>query len=451
MLKLKEKGIFAAVLIISIVLSLFPSGYILSGADIYYLTPQELNVSYRLNHEVLRQGQKGVDYSRVSFIDIQFDPAFKIASANDLDKIKVLVNGSQDVSDEFSMDSAEGIIRLSPVGGADLRKHVLYSVHVPAGILVSNTQSNEDIYLYFTTGTDEGDYHEDILQAVSPEDGAAAVNTNGQIAFTFIDDIGIDQDVLANISGYIQLSSQPMYPQMPGYNVPPSYQQDDSIDNYNVSIEGNRLLITPKNGVIKDFAHYTVKLKNNTVYLQRPYVETNGAVRIYNQDENYKDYTTVKFSTGNMLAATSPENNETGVSIEPVLKFFFKYPVEFNSDIDEDDIASYININCDNEDVYLDDDAVSISTDGKTLQISLDDVHGSSGTPLKRNSLYQVTVKAALLRFVSYPIFNETNQAAICHPGEGESPVAIGFTPMSAEVTIFVIWTTAMQILLREK
>lgn len=427
---LKKSGLIVLVLVFIAVC--FP-GYnlTLAGEDPSFRN----NIQVRINNELIRSGQKGVDFNQIAYIDVILNPGYSLISPLDLHNIRVMVNGHGDDTGKFDIKVVSGFIRIISRDN-QLRKQAIYNLHIPAGVFKnnSNSQPNDKVDFYFVTSTDEGTYRQDILRAVTPANNAVRVdNKNGQIVFEFIDDIVIDQDTVDNISKYIEIKSQRINNNIPGYNTAPSYNYDDSIANYDVKVdkvEKNKLVLKVKGspGYFKDFARYTVRLKNNTVYLEKPSDKVPG-LKIYNQEENNEDHQVIKFSTDNMLSNTYPANNQEEVEVEPTIKFNFKYPVEFNEQITPAEIKKYISIDSEAGQYALDMPGdISISSDGKTLEININDNAGDKQYPLRRNTLYQVNIKANLLRFVDYPIFNGDWSLYFITGNKGGSPVAKQFS-----------------------
>jgi hypothetical protein len=267
---------------------------------------------------VIAPGQKGVDFTLSS---ISMDPAgdYTPISSELLKSIKITANGIYDDTYKFDITFAGGILNLDlkdPVM-YQLRKQVLYNIYIPQGVFKSAAggAANAAVKFPFVTNNDDfrNYYNDDILKSVSPDNHSFNVDyKTGEFTFVFIDNIA----AASSVSDFVEISSTPVDPDIPGYKY--SESSSDSIANYNVSIRGNTLVLKAKSGQFKDFADYTVRLKNGAVYLEN----SPANCRIYNVGD-----TVVNFQTDNVVESIYPADGKTGVELEPVIKIFFKYPV----------------------------------------------------------------------------------------------------------------------------
>ena len=376
---------------------------------------------------IIKKGEKGVAYTLRS-INMTFDESFRRVGSN----IEVYANGVRE-TDKFEINVVNGAISLTlrnapaawdpatHLKPLQLRKHTLYNVYIPQGTFrtVDGLKQNKGINYTFVTNTDEPEQHytKDILKKVTPVHGAERISENtNQLVFEFVDNIWYTD--FSRIKEYISISSEPLHANIPGYKIAPSYDGSDSIDHFNISIAGNKLILTPKAGKLKDFAQYTVRLKNRAVFLSR-FSDANA--RIYNiSEEASSDWETVVFTTDQMVKSTYPLNNSENIPVEPTIWFDFKYPVEI---LDK----SKIRLIADDaqpmaiapEDIFL---STSPGEENRVLKIRVNDDEAQGKYPLRRNTLYKVELEAGALRFIDYPIYNQDMHIFFITAGEGDHP-----------------------------
>ncbi|MEN6461019.1 MAG: Ig-like domain-containing protein [Syntrophomonas sp.] len=132
---------------------------------------------------------------------------------------------------------------------------------------------------------------------------------------------------------------------------------------------------------------------------------------------------------GTILFSTDPINNSTGVSVEPVLKFNFNYPVKFNENISSDAITQFITITANGIKSNLDSiQNLNLSEDGKVLTINLHNHQNSQDIPLLKNTYYQVEIEPDLLQIVNDNIYNPKIQLSFTTTGEGANPMAVSYS-----------------------
>lgn len=378
-------------------------------------------------------GEKGVSFN-LSGIKMDIGNAFQLTSQNLLGGIRVFANGVLDETHKFNITYNSGVLRLKLKNSPPdytymhpyrLIEHALYNIYIPEGTFknADGTKINAAVNYTFVTDTDdEVDYTDDILVKVSPCNGQTFVdNKIGKVVFEFVDDIILAEGVSNNIASYIEISSEPFDSSIPGYNIGPSYSSSDSISNYNISVEGNKLIIQAKGGVFKDFAKYTVRLKDGTVYLKE------SPTRIYNGASDSSGWVSVRFETNSMIESTSPQNNQEGVELEPTIEFRFKYPVDF---VDPDRFV----ITAEDTEFSL---VPALSEDRRILKITIVNMNGGT-FPLRRSTLYKITMRRGAVELRDYkdysadpmgrPIENEEASIYFITTGDGESPVVTGYS-----------------------
>jgi len=357
----------------------------------------------------LEEGAKGVD-CRVTAIKIEPQAPFELNPQTAMEGIKITANGIYDETPKFDItEEGKSIVlklRNSDSGMAQpyyrLQETSLYNIYIPQGLFI-NSQSNEvnrAINFSFVTASEDMSI-DDILVRSSPENGAYEVDySTSTIEFVFVDDIQIDP---VTISDQVSIITNPVYPGIPGYEA-------DSIDNYNIYAEQNRLVLEAKDGTgLKDFAEYQVVLEQGAVKLaDSPDVEiTNGR------------YTLI-FTTDRMLVTTYPEDNQEEVEVEPTIQFEFKHPIEI---LDK----ALISLSSGAEEVEIDEDNITVSGD-TTLVIEINDLEGQQ-YPLRKNTLYRVTVGEGAVRFKDYPgIFNREMELWFITGDGGQSPHVTRFS-----------------------
>ncbi|SHH23311.1 Ig-like domain-containing protein [Tepidibacter thalassicus] len=405
------RKITAFIIVFCMILMSIPVQYVWANTS-------KVDISFKAvdsNGKDITKGQKNVDFD-ISYINILFDPTFKISSESKLKDIKVYAGGD-DETYKFDIGAVNGALTLNlknaPSNGGSMhpyqfRKHTLYNIYIPEGVFIneSASQINKAENFTFVTNTDSGMYKKDILKSITPGDNESSVDCNkGIITFEFIDDIELNSDVIGHLEDYIKISTTPIDINIPSY-------KEDSIDNYNVKIEGNKLILQSKDGKLSDFAEYTVKLKDKTVYLK-------GSSYIYNKAEKNIDgeFEVVKFKTDNMIESTNPSNNAENVSVEPTIEFKFKYPV----DVDFNKI-SFVEDNASDLAVEIPTD-IHLSSDKKTLYIKVNDNDSKEKYLLRRHTIYKVVIGKGGVTFKDYPsVENDEILFYFITTDKGEAP-----------------------------
>lgn len=225
------------------------------------------------------------------------------------------------------------------------------------------------------------------------------VNT---ITFEFTD--GIIENY-TDIKKMIEINSYKIAPNMPDLD-------SDSIDNYNVTTTGNKLILERKTdkGNLNGFSHYTVTLKEKAV-------RSITSIGIYNKQE------TITFTTNNMVKETFPQNNYELVELEPTIKFTFKYPIEILN-------KSLIKISSDGTEFLLDPKEINTSDNSSVLNISINDIEtiGNKKYKLRPDTLYKVTLEKGAVKFKNYNIQNEEINLYFITKDSGEVPFITGYT-----------------------
>ncbi len=376
----------------------------------------------------ITKGQKNIPFD-LSYINIAFDPSFRLYSESKLKEIKVYA-GLEDETYKFNLSATNGFLSLNLKNAAlnnpyQLRKHTLYNVYIPEDVFIkdSTSQTNRGENYTFVTSSDGATYKKDILKNVTPQSNTSSVDyKNGNIVFEFVDEIALNPDAIGHMGEYIHITTTPIDPYIPSY-------QGDSIENYNVKIEGNKLILQGIDGKLKDFAKYTVKIKNKTVYLKGS-PDIDG--KIYNQAEWNIDgeYEVIQFNTDDMIEKTDPLNNAEYVSVEPTIKFEFKYPVDvdFNKITFVEDNSSDLSIKIPTD--------ISLSTDKKTLYIKVNDSDAQGKYPLRRNTIYKVSIKGGAnagdsgVVFKDYPSVRNKEDINLYFitTGQGDHPVPFAYS-----------------------
>ncbi len=138
--------------------------------------------------------------------------------------------------------------------------------------------------------------------------------------------------------------------------------------------------------------------------------ENNGIFTI----ENPKDGTAQE-----IIESTYPLNNQTQVEVKPTIKLIFKYPIEI---LDE----SRISLKTGDELYTLDSEEIFLLQDEKTLCI---DVGRIGKHPLRRNTLYRLTVLKDAIKLKDYEITNEEDiTISFITRSEGQSPKILGYS-----------------------
>ncbi|ABW20136.1 hypothetical protein [Alkaliphilus oremlandii] len=395
----------------------------------------------------ISNGDKNINYN-LSYLNLTFDTGFRLVSPNKVHDIKIIQNGKpSEINNlenyKFEMDSVSGTIALTlkdgppketPMEPFRLKSHTLYNIYIPAGTLVNNEgKQNKDIYHTFVTRGEFGRYTKDILVDTAPDHEAAWIDyQNGKIEFEFVDDIKLVYDFQNNIEKYLKVFSEPMDSKIPSYNMPPSYQYEESIDNFKVYSSGRKLVLEHKNGALKDFAKYTVRLEDKSLFLKNSEFISSPQSKILNIAEGNKGYEEIIFYTDHMLKRTYPQNNQENVEVEPTIEFEFKYPVEVQD-------RNKVTISSDGREFALDQKDIFLTTKPGTndtvIQLHINDHEVDKLFPLRRHTVYKISIGDGAVQFRDY--WNNIDKKAISNReinlyfitrGEGEFPVPIAYS-----------------------
>lgn len=304
-----------------------------------------------------------------------------------------------------------------------LRNNTLYAITIPGSSL--------DFYL--VTGM-AGSDAKTILTKTTPANGNQQVSSDiNQLVFEFAHQIQFMND--AKKYEQVKIETQPISSTIPLEDIA------DDINNYHINIIENKLVLQVKEDkTIKDLANYTVTIDANTVKLKHT------TVPIVN------DKVTLEFATGNLLKGTTPINNETGVSRQPLIKLQFKVPVENILD------KGKISLTTAEGPYELSGEHIFLSSDKKTLMINITD---DSNGLLIRNTPYQLTMAADTLKFTADFGNNRPMNLKFTTIGEGAAPVAVSYasnigatdnirsishTGLTPDGSIYIKFNTAIQL-----
>lgn len=398
-------------------------------------------------------GSDSFDYDNRSF-KILIPSGLKLKSNADLARIQILANG-QDETYKFEaarylgVDASGNMIYLvklkdtkleSPTNTTKedylfkLRESTLYNVYIPEGIFEykNPVRDYEGFTISFATmAVKEKASYPGIIKSISPDKNETADSSKGRIEIEFADDIEfaagaqVADSKLKNAGEYIQLTSAPL---KSNEQVPQSYyieipqKPSDSIDNFNVYISGSKLVIESQKGQLKDFAKYTVRLKDGLVRLKRSAHNSSGIV---NKSGNILGWFTYSFETGGMLKASYPFNNQEGVEVEPTITLIFKHPIERKDSTAK--LSSIITLKeDDSQKIEIADSDISLSSN--SIEIRIRD-NGTTKHRLRRNTLYTLEVTADSLQFTDCKSYkNEQIKLSFITRGEGENPSVLGYS-----------------------
>ena len=348
-------------------------------------------------------GAMGVDYD-ISYYQITTNTAISLVSGANLNGVKVYINGKiqEDETSKFNISttgtSTPGGIKftLKQAPVVQLRKHTLYTIYIPQGILenASGQVNKATYYSFVTKGEDTNIYKDNILAKATPIDNETEVpNQTNQIVFEFVGEIDAAYSLPKVTSGAAIKSSPVTTPALSGYTstTPAAIGNDDNQfpDHFTAEIIQNKLVFKPKVNILKDFGNYTVTLPADVIRLKNE-----GNNPIANAEIQ------IGFSTDQWIASTYPVYHATNVGVEPTIQFHFTYPV--SSSIDKSRIQMRT---IENELYPLDANAISLTNGNKTLVIDIDD-KGNEIDQLKKNTTYIVEVlpNALTLENITSPL-----------------------------------------------
>ncbi len=373
---------------------------------------ETINIPVNLssNKESIANGQKAVEYN-ISYLNLSHPNGYTIDTnefdLNDLHNlVRITVNGLEEspvdskgnLKYDISYNQDENRIEIKIKEGQSdlehlkpfiLRKHKHYNIKVPKGFFINKDKSetSEEINYNFTTRGD-GLYKNDIIYNVSPERHSTEIDyKNNKIILSFIDDI----DFTGNEN--FTISSRKMTdPAVGGFD----QVNVENLNNYNVTIDGNKLIFQKHKGRLDDFAKYTLVVSSNSLVLKNS-MNLANIVPISNK------YTQVNFDTDNWVDWTYPVNNQGRIDSErvernPFIKIKLKYPVEL---IDK----SKISLSSDGHIYSVDVDKDTwISYDGDILKIDINSLYRSGENPLRANAAYKVTIGPGALKLRDHNI-----------------------------------------------
>lgn len=309
---------------------------------------------------------------------------------HNLDDITVQGGSSMETA-KFSlkMDQGSLVLQLHQSRGR-LQPGTLYKINIPAGTFTdaAGSSTNQPLTINFTTQM-QNPLRSDILVSTSPAADAGGVSEKtSAIIFNFMADITLAPD----IKSLIAFNNTAV---MAGADV-------DALSNYDIKAVKNQLVLKPKNGAfLKDFVNYRITLAAGAVALQ--------GTSISNSPQE------LRFTTDRMYASVSPAENQTGVGLEPVIKFAFKRPIEILD-------RSLISLKADDDPAsYPLDPAADITLEAnQNLIIDVKD-RGTGG--LKKNTLYTVTLGRGAVRFLDPQLRNDNLQVSFTTTAEAMQPI----------------------------
>lgn len=393
------KKITSILLIFMLIITSFPS-MIFAQGDNYVDLPISVKDEFG---NYIHPSSKGVNHNS-KIIDFSFDENFL---PNEKAYANVVASGINETY-KFDVSTRRGGMKLKLREDSNyekiysLRKQTHYTIYIPAGSFYNVNDEkikNKEFRIDFVTDNDTGDYRKDILTKITPVQREQSVDRKtGKITFEFIEDIELSSEAKNKIGDYISIKTTPMNPYIPSYNQPPSYENSDSIDNFDVLIDKNKLILSSKSGTLKGYANYEVKLKNRTVFLK-----DSPEQKIYNDvGGNLAEWEVLNFRTDNMVISTFPKQNQEGVELEPKMYVDFEYPIDI-----EDIGKIYIQSNEENGDAKtLHISANGIYAKDNRLYIDIDDYENDGKHLLKENHLYSLIVKEKAIKFKNFGVFN---------------------------------------------
>ncbi|CAH2215090.1 Ig-like domain-containing protein [Tepidibacter aestuarii] len=350
-------------LIFSIILTLIP-------IDISNAVGIEDTLTLRTSKETITKDQVGVSYD-TTYIDVVYGSNYTKDGSKDINaNMDILVNGISD-KDNYNLTlypSEHKVIIELKDSSKRLNHSSLYTVHINAGLFKdsSNIGSQEIKYNFVTKSN-------------TTSQSGIITNTEysgGTIIYTFLDNVVLNPDAVANKQNYITITSSLID------NLKDDTYVADSISNYTVSVDStdHKKLKVQRVGGFKDLSKYTVTLNPNCVYLE-------NAADIYNQQN------VINFSTDDIVSITDPIDGSSNVGLHPTISVKFKYPIDSNIDKTKVSLISrsgstYTNVQ---NYVYADKSVGSLETD--SLKIDMNNLYNDTRFELSKSEEY--TVKLA--------------------------------------------------------
>lgn len=330
-------------------------------------------LTLRSSKESISKNQVGVNYD-TEYIDVVYGSSYTKDPLKDINtSIDILVNGTTDKDNyNFSVNLTEHKIRISSKDSSKkLSPNSLYTVHIVAGLFKdsSNVASPEIDYNFVTKFN-------------NTSQSGIIVNTEysgGTITYTFVDDVMLNPDAIANKQNYITVTSSLID------NLKDDTYVTDSISNYTVNVDptDHKKLIVKRTdlGDFKDLSKYIVTLKPNCVYLK-------NATTIYNQQN------IINFSTDDILSTTDPTNGAGNIGLHPIISVSFKheYPIDSNIDKTKVSLISRSGSTYTNVQNYVYTDPASNS-----LKIDMDNLYNDTKFELSKSEEYTVKLAAGAI------------------------------------------------------
>ena len=391
----------------------------------------------------IENGAKNVE-TEITALKLKYYTDYNLASQDSLNKITIRANNRVLERDEVEVKCADGVITFN-IKGYKLKEHTLYTIYVPGWTFKhkDGLTYNEEKYFSFVTKNSNTRLNSNLVKQVTVGEkviyskqlieenkldqvNKGLDNTKGKITIEFIDDVDLSPEAISDYESFIHIATTPVAKDLPAYDNSYPYQSGDFIGAYKVYTEGNKLILEPRYGALKDFANYTIALEPKTVYLRNSYFGESQTPKIYNDYFNE-----ISFDTANMLAATSPANNAEKVDTEPVIRFHFKYPVKIlSSDMVEISEGGSVFSADPRYNVYLSGEAGN----DKVLIVNINDLENNSPYRLRKNTVYRVTLKIGAVALKDYEregggnVENHKIDLYFITGGDGQAPVVTGYS-----------------------
>ena len=236
---------------------------------------------------------------------------------------------------------------------------------------------------------------------VNDTNGSIILNTNGNIDLN-----DIIKSNNNNMSNYINLTTAPST-YSPVSDAVYGYVSD-SLSNFNVSTNGNSLVLTAKNNKFSYFANYTLKIYDELIYL------LGSTPRNYNRSTDNRGFEYYTFTSNNIDIVENiyPSNGATSVDTNPLINMRFKFPI--SQSIDRSKISlSYLNtatntyvpatynVNGVNYPIDI-QNYIFISPDGKLMRVDMDGLMNSRKFSLSPNTTYSFKILSGALSYMNF-------------------------------------------------